>query len=277
MFKRRFLRNSMRALKFTYMNFTPRESNFSVTVKKIISQCKAQPSEYIRVNTIAEAENCEKRRLYDLFNVLCSLGLCTKTVNKMYCWAGEENMMKTIQAEYVHVESQAINTDFWTIFKMPESPPIGQLALTSVIIYLFFGTNEMALKQICLIMAQKRSKMSRLLRRLYLAAFFLEQIGVITHSLLIGSYDLVLDSQKIINNAFAEMKSKLVFPFNSIASQLHKIDDNYLHEIKYIRNQSLIKKMKATHVSIVTNASHEQEPDQIDIEPLSPAKMVELY
>ncbi|EAY13172.1 hypothetical protein TVAG_444560 [Trichomonas vaginalis G3] len=259
------------------MNFTPRESNFSATVKKIISQCKASPQEYIKVNTIAENENCEKRRLYDLFNVLCSLGLCTKTVNKMYCWSGEDNMLKTINEEYERVESLAINNDFWTIFKMPESPPIGQLALTTVIIYLFFGTNEMALKQVCLVMAQKRSKMSCLLRRLYLAAFFLEQVGVIAHSFQIGSYTLLLDYKYIISSSFSNMKERLVFPFNSIASQLHRIDDNYLHEIKYIRNQLLIQKMKATHVSILPNNGHDNDQDQIEYEPPSPVKMVEIY
>ncbi|EAX97105.1 hypothetical protein TVAG_451430 [Trichomonas vaginalis G3] len=262
------------------MNFTPKETNFATTVKKIIKECKDNPHEPISVNKIVESENCEKRRLYDLFNVLCAVGLCTKTMHKLYLWNGDENMLRTIQQEYERVESLVISRDMWDIFKMPESPPIGQLTLAIILVYLFFGTEEMTLKQICLIMTQKRSKMNRLLRRLYLAAFFLEQIGVITHASHIGSYKLAIDTETIISTAFADMKARYVFPIDSIASQLATIDNNYLDGIKATRKELLIQKMKASHISVANGFTHEVEQDQdqeLSPDPLSPVKMIELY
>ncbi|EAY02642.1 hypothetical protein TVAG_252930 [Trichomonas vaginalis G3] len=250
-----------------------KESNFANTVKNVINLCHSKPGEYIKVSTMAEIENCEKRRFYDLFNVLCAIGLCTKSMNKVYCWAGEENMLFVIRQEYERVEKLAINQDFWSIFKMPESPPIGQLALTTITLFLFFGSTELALKQICLVMTQKRSKMSQLLRRLYLSAFFLEQIGLIMHSYQIGTYNLMIDSKSIVSEVFMNLKFKNLFPFNSIASQLQRIEQSYIDEVKSSRYALLLQKMRASHITVSSIA--EQEP--IPIEPLSPVRMVEIY
>lgn len=263
------------------MSFTPKETSFATIVKKIVKDCRESPSAPISVNKIVETENCEKRRLYDLFNVLSALGLCTKTMRKLYVWTGEAKMMGIIQQEYERVESQVFTEDIWDIFKMPESPPIGQLTIAIILIYLFFGTEEMTLKQICLIMTQKRSKMGRLLRRLYLAAFFLEQIGIISHAYHIGGYRLAIDTNEIISSAFANMKARYVFPINSIASQLHTIDSSYINEIKSARRELLLHKMKASHITVMNKFSaptlQEEESDPDSVDPLSPVKMVEIY
>ena len=252
-------------------------SNFADIVRNVINRCIATNGEPIRVNVVSELENCEKRRLYDLFNVLCSVGLCYKTLDKTYIWRGKENMLQTITSEYEKCEIMAQNQNIWCIFQMPDSPPIGKLAITMLVIYLFFGEKEMSLKQICLIMAQKRSKMSRLLRRLYLAAFFLEQLNLISHSYQIGSYNFDLNINEITKNVFDNMKLKNAFPMTSIASQLKYIDGNYIEEIKSLRKSILLAKMKQCHISapapvaIPENQAKEaQSPieiEQVDIVP----------
>ena len=226
-------------------------NNFAQIVQNVIKRCKMNPGECLKVNEIADAEGCEKRRLYDLFNVLCSVGLCFKTVDKMYIWYGEKNMMKTLKEEYLRAEVLTFSRDMWSIFIMPESPPIGHLALTIIIIYLFFGSKEMALKQICLIMAQRKAKMSRLLRRLYLAAFFLEQINVLSHTSQIGSYKILIDTDSIIQSAFDELKLRNYLPSLSVAAQLNRIDKSYVNDIQSIRNISLSNRIKQSHISIM--------------------------
>ncbi|EAX81440.1 hypothetical protein TVAG_554920 [Trichomonas vaginalis G3] len=252
-----------------------KEYTFSHVIKKIITSIKSKPGEPIKVNIIAGEENCEKRRLYDLFNVLCSLGLCNKSIGKMYMWVGEENMLRTIQFEYEKFETEAIQNEFWEFFKLPESPPIGQLTMMILVIFLFFGVHEMSLKQICLVLAQKRSKMTVLLRRLYLAAFFLEQLGLISHSLKIGSYQLNLDADTIVKATFDDMKKRMLFPINSIEMQLQRIDNSFIAELKSMRYMILLQKMRLEKIPVTSAMDEEQESP--NIENIVPQNHVSIY
>lgn len=258
------------------MNHPSKESNFANVVKKILARCRMNHGEYMKVSVIAEVENCEKRRIYDLFNVMCSLGLCAKSANKSYSWLGEANMMKTIQQEYERMETLSVSQDMWSIFKLPDSPPIGQLTIMTILAFIFFGKDEMNLKQVCLSMAQKRSRVSGMLRRLYLSAFFLEHLGIITHSSNVGSYILNIDTKSIVSQTFRNMKARMVFPINSIASQLQRIDDNYIHEIKLVRYEMLQQKMRAAHIIITPLAEIDQD-QALSPDTLSPVKMVEIF
>ena len=223
------------------------ESRFASQVRRILYYCRSNPRKLIKIHELAEQEKCEKRRLYDLFCVLCSLGLCQKTVDKLYSWKGDENMLNTIQAEYEKIEHLSFRTELADIFQLGESPPIGQLALNMVTIFLYFGEKELSLKQVCFVMCKNKSRMEPLLRRLYLAAFFLEQVNVLTHSYQIGSYQVSLDIDWFSKTTFQHLAENISFPPSTVYSYLSRIHLSVISQLKESRYQEMINQIENSH------------------------------
>ena len=229
------------------------ESPFASQVHRILNHCRNNPTKLIRIHEIAEMEKCEKRRLYDLFGVLCSLGFCQKTIDKLYSWKGEANMLSIIQSEYERVENLSFKKELSDIFQLGDSPPIGLLALNMVSIFLYYGEKELSLKQVCFVMCKNKSKMEPLLRRLYLAAFFLEQVNILAHSFQIGSYHITFDLDTFSRGTFTHLSEKNAFPPSSVFSSLSTINIKLIRQLKESRYLQLLYRIENSH-----HSSHHQ-------------------
>lgn len=216
------------------------EHNFSKAIKHIISKYEQSSRRTVSVIELSDEEHVEKRRLYDLFSIFCALGICRRDTSKIIIWEGLKAMKNQLIVSYENVEKVAMTTDILNIFNPSDSPAIGVLAINLVLIYFFFGESELTLKQICFIMNQKRSSSHKLLRRLYLAAFCLEQIGLIARSKKTGSYKILLDTDGIVSTAFNNLHKQNVFPKDSVPSLMKKIDKSYYLSLQKERREYLL-------------------------------------
>ncbi|OHT10401.1 hypothetical protein TRFO_20366 [Tritrichomonas foetus] len=202
--------------------------DFSLFIDRFITSKEGGADKRIQINTISDETGIEKRRLYDLMNVLCAFGVCNKTDIHRYVWTSMNQINISLLEIAKSVEKNATKAQtFNNLFVLPESPSVGCLATTIASIFIFFGSHVMNIHDISLFLSNKQSE-KQLLRRLYLVTYMLEKIKILRHGSRIGEYEITCDVRKLSKMAFEELANKGEFPPDSIEFQLNRFTDDFL-------------------------------------------------
>lgn len=228
--------------------------DFSQFISAIISRKETEEDKTIEFNLISEEVGIEKRRLYDLMNVLCSCGVCVKTDSHIYHWKGLNKIELTLVDLVKKKENQGIlYKNFQHLFALPESPSIGLLTTTLLSIYLYIGTQTLILHDVSKFLTNDTKKEKQITRRLYLVTYLLEQIKVLKHGSRNGEYEIVYNVKEIVKKALNEISSNDDFPPYSIEYQLNRFDDSYIMNIHQIRYKEYLSIVRNLHTNQTEN------------------------
>lgn len=219
-------------------------SDFAQFIDKLILKLEDNPSHIIKINDLAHKSGIEKRRIYDLMNVLVACGISTKVESCYYRWEGLNCSAIALQNLSEEYTSKAKNIQVDNLFILPDSPGIGVLASTFIAVYIFFGLKTLNIRDASLLMAHTEAKSKPILRRLYLVAFLLEHIGLIKHSDKIGEYEVIADVTTINRETYVKLLQNGFFSPFTIEYQLNRFDDVYITKVFSERQADFVRSIQ---------------------------------
>ncbi|OHT03975.1 hypothetical protein TRFO_28633 [Tritrichomonas foetus] len=217
-----------------------RRNDFSDFIDQLIHKYEDAPDPNIQINALSMENNVEKRRLYDLLNVLVACSVCTKTDSHTYKWNSIHNTKEAIKKISLELEARSLKETIEETFELPDSPSIGLITNRFIGVFLFFNLSTLNIRDVASLMACDESHYKPILRRLYLVAYLLERIGLFKHSQKIGEYQIDIDVRDICKNSLNNLAKADEFPPDSIEYQLNRFDDNYLDTIYNARRDVLV-------------------------------------
>ena len=218
---------------------TRRRSDFSDFVDRLIARNEKRPNQAIQINRLAFENGIEKRRLYDLMNVLVACNICTKIDTHNYRWLSLGNARIAVQRVSLELESRALDTPIIDLFVLPSSPSIGLMTTMFIGAFLFFNLASMNIRDASILMASDAAHYKPILRRLYLVAFLLERVGLFRHKQKMGDYEILADVELTCKNSLTELSREGRFPPSSIEYRLNRFDDNYMRVVSDARQKQL--------------------------------------
>lgn len=153
---------------------------------------KLKPSN-INIVNVAKQYGVQHRRVYDLFNLLTSLGVCQNIERGKLAWIGLSSVTSVISKAYAKIEIASLHKPTNQIFCLGQSPSLGMIATHFISMYLYFDVDALLLRQVSSIFHDPRCDIKSLERRMYLVLSFLEIMGVVAHTMKTNEYKLVLD------------------------------------------------------------------------------------
>lgn len=197
------------------------KATFSQFIQELIYSHENGKGRTIHLNKLCKMTSIEKRRLSDLFSALCSLDVCSKICSQCFRWNSMKNIDGAIYRIARNLEEHAIMNyqNINELFDANQSPSVGELSIKLVEVFIFFGESEMSLSVISKLLSPKPEKIKQVLRRIYLAAYFLEQFNVLSHGSKRGMYIFVPDmneiSMHVLNDISHEVDIKIKNYFNN--------------------------------------------------------------
>lgn len=191
------------------------KASFSQFIQELIYSHENGKGRTIHLNKLCKVTSIEKRRLSDLFSALCSLDVCSKICSQCYRWNSMKNIDNAIYHIARNLEEHAIMNyqNLNELFDANQSPSVGELSIKLIEVFIFFGESEMSLSVISKLLSPKPEKIKQVLRRIYLAAYFLEQFNVLSHGSKRGMYIFVPDMNEIslhvLNDISHEIDQKI--------------------------------------------------------------------
>lgn len=240
-----------------------RKSEFSGFIESLVRRFEGVPQHYLQINTIASETGVEKRRLYDLMNVLVACGICTKTNAHTYKWEGLAAFQPAIAQILKETEIRSIKHHLDTLFLVPDSPTIGMLTSYFLGIFVFLGLNTIGIRDASLIMAQDDERSKAVLRRLYLVAYLLEHTGLLKHTQKIGEYTISEDLPAVTRRVIEEIVGEGEYPPDRIENKLNRIDANFVRNLHEHRRGELARLLQ-----LRTMASDDSQGSGIGMPPI---------
>jgi hypothetical protein len=201
--------------------------------KQIIHNFEKTKPANISIINVARDYNIQHRRVYDLFNLLASLGVCQNIERGKLAWIGLDCFKTTIAKAYAKIEIDSLTTPISRLFCLGPSPSLGQIATHFVSMYLFFGIDTLLLKQVSSVFHDPRADIKSLERRMYLVLSFLDIMGIVTHTMKTNEYKLMLDLSEAQEYALQQKKKfeKARCPL-SLENLLNSSDGPYVSDIR---------------------------------------------
>ena len=136
----------------------------------------------VNVVSTCERYKFQKRRFYDVVNVLESIGCCHKLKSDSIQWLGLSNVplyLRSLQRKYnVHI----IGTKVEDIFKTDISIVISQLTQLFILCFLVFHIQTLNIKHVAHFLARHNHRYKTTLCKLYQIAHILEAAEILKHT-----------------------------------------------------------------------------------------------
>jgi hypothetical protein len=160
----------------------------------------------IVVRKIATEYGLQHRRVYEFFNLLTGLGVCSQIQRGHLSWDGLSKIPFAIEPVYTEIEANSLNKSIDAVFHLSKSPSLGLIALRFLSLYLYLGVNSLSIKRVAFLFIGGKAGIKSLQRRMYLVLNLLEVLGTVQHAKAVSEYRLLLDTTTIFENAMKKRK-----------------------------------------------------------------------
>ncbi|KAH0790786.1 hypothetical protein GPJ56_005207 [Histomonas meleagridis] len=208
---------------------------FGSLIHRIIRQFELTKNIPVRFSDIAD---CDKRRQSDLYNILEGLEVFGHYSDKLIIWKGLSATSASLIKHGIKNELRALEEPITSIFSAGPSPSLTSLVKKFLSLYVFLGVDCLNIKEVANLMGDSPEQAKKILRRLYLIVFVLEQVGVLEHGFAYSQYVLKQPLSVIIPSIFQEVARLRLFPDESVEALLNRIDDVYIKVIHHGRKES---------------------------------------
>ena len=171
---------------------------FKVILKDYEHKCPTS----INIPRISKEYNVQHRRVYDFFNFLSSIGVCVGKEKKKISWVGIKTAKPYFIDAYMQLETSIGDESITELFNLGPSPSLGKIAVHFVSLFFYLGVNKLSMRAATILLKDDSTDIKSLERRLYLVLSFLEIIGVITHTEKRCEYEINIDVDQVVYEAF---------------------------------------------------------------------------
>lgn len=215
--------------------------NTDYRFKTIVKMLKAvAPNQGYTVLEMAQLIEVDKRRIYDLFSVLCGLGLAHKEGERKVVWSGKNFMLQTINLKLQELELKSYKEPLEELFYLDDHLSVGTIALTYIAMFCFFGRLELSIDEIYDRLLSVDARVIGFKRRLYLASSVMEQLNILKRTKEKGRFQFLMDPYELHRDALISMQIKKMIPPSTILANLNRFSKNELKTI-YEDRQCVLK------------------------------------
>lgn len=207
---------------------------FGVFIHRVIRVLELSPNQPIRFSDIA---SCDKRRQSDLYNILDALDVFGHISEGVVVWRGFGATTAAFVRHGIENEGKAQHLPIEEIFRVGQSPVLGKLVVTFISLFVFLGQRNLNIREAVNIMSDSPEHAKKVLRRLYLVVYILEQIGILDHGYQFSNYLLKLPLDLIISTIFQESPRLPIYPEESIEALLNRLDSVYINTLHAQRRE----------------------------------------
>lgn len=214
---------------------------YSCFIKCLVRQLELSRSVPLCFSGIA---NCDKRRLSDLYNIFDGLGAFDHVSDRLVAWRGLDSVAGVFVRRGVENEIRSHRETITELFCVGASPSLSVLVAKFISLYVYLGIDCLNIQDVSVLMAESSDYVKKILRRLYLVVFVLEQIGVIEHGFAYSNYVIKQPLDLIISEIFREVARAGLFPEDSVEALLNRLDIVYIRNLHMGRRESYISATK---------------------------------
>ena len=233
-------KNSSKSRRNKSNSFVPQEQRptereqFGTFIQRVIRQFELSQNSPIRFADIAD---CDKRRQSDLYNILDALEVFGHVSDKLIVWRGFGATTAAFVRYGVQNELRAHTESIIEIFRVGQSPSLSTLVIKFISLFIFLGVDSLNIREVVNLMADSPEHAKKVLRRLYLVVFVLEQSGVIEHGYAYSHYTLKQPLDVIVTTIFQEVPRLRMFPEESVEALLNRLDEIYVKNLHRRRRE----------------------------------------
>ncbi|OHS96216.1 hypothetical protein TRFO_37652 [Tritrichomonas foetus] len=156
------------------------------------------PSKII-IPQVAEKYGLHIRRVYDFFNVLTALKVCSQYDRRSLSWQGQDAAIMTFMESYAEFEIESLKVSFEDLFNIGNSISLKTIGTYFMSLFFFLGVSTLPLRQVSYFFSRDVQDRRSLERRMYLVLSLLEIMGFISHTNRSGEYVLAIDPEPYID------------------------------------------------------------------------------
>lgn len=156
---------------------------FKTSILKFVFDCEKCNSQEINIDKACFKYGFQKRRFYDVLNVLESVGCCTKINPEIVVWHGRENIPETLETLQYTYKVNLPSSSLEDIFKNQQSIGISNLTIMLVLCFLVMRVYTLDIKQVAMFLSRSNNRYKTTLCKLYQITHILESAGIISRSL----------------------------------------------------------------------------------------------
>ena len=185
----------------------------------------------------ADIADCDKRRQSDLYNILDALEVFGHISDKLVVWRGFGATTAAFVRIGVQNELKAHQESIIDMFRVGPSPSLGTLVVKFISLFVFLGVDTLNIREVVNLLADNEEQAKKVLRRIYLVVFVLEQVDVIEHGYAYSHYVLKQPLNVIISAIFQEVPRLRMFPEESVEALLNRLDTVYIKNLHTRRRE----------------------------------------
>ena len=191
--------------------------SFSDMISSFVSFAESNGKSNYTISNLCERFGFQRRRLYDVINVLETIGLCEKTSVDTISWVGMAYIPIKMQklAENHHM------TMFENSLNQPNSPiSIGELTKSFLMCYLYLKKRSIDIKNVGRMLSHANGRYKTTLCKLYQITHILEAAGIIEKSVIPG--EMILTTSIFTNS---KKRTDLPIPLLKEQTRIDKINN----------------------------------------------------
>lgn len=188
---------------------------FRSAIQSMITDSEADGNQLYNLLNLCDIYGFQKRRLYDVVNVLEVVGACKKVTSDSIRWIGISQVPETLRQLQVKYGTNKPSATLEQIF--PSEKCVSITHLTSSLILFFFALRKKTLdiKQIGIFLSRQNGRYKTTLCKLYQISHILEAAGIVAKSQIPGEIAITQPYYQLVRFEKDEIPQKL-FSINSL-------------------------------------------------------------
>lgn len=155
---------------------------FKTSILKFVFDCEKNKSCEINIEKACLKYGFQKRRFYDVVNVLESVGCCRKKNPEIFIWHGRENIPATLEKLQYSYKVNLQTSTLEDIFQNQQSIGISNLTVMLILCFLVMRVYSLDIKQVAMFLSRSNNRYKTTLCKLYQITHILESAGIISRS-----------------------------------------------------------------------------------------------
>ncbi|EAY11894.1 hypothetical protein TVAG_362740 [Trichomonas vaginalis G3] len=160
--------------------------NFRTSIIYLVDTLEREPKQNYTITQLCNRFGFQRRRFYDVVNVLESAGCCQKTNVDCFTWLGLKNVKNHLQNLNDEVNQKFAGADLNEIFYTGDSVTISNLTLQFLLSFIAFNRPNLDIKQISNFLSRNNNRFKTTLCKLYQISHILEVVGIISKTMVPG-------------------------------------------------------------------------------------------
>lgn len=146
---------------------------------RLVDDISGHVGALLSVREILLVYHLSKRALNDFLAVTSALGVTKRLTSDTFCFQ-RKGLSRELQMKLTHeIETASKRASVPEIFSFQDVPPIGELAIRFIKLFLFLRKDAIDIRQAAKLMSTKSAKYKTVLRKLYLVTTSLEASGIL--------------------------------------------------------------------------------------------------